>query len=82
MALAKRTLFMRFAVYILQSLSTLPSAIKAFFLELAPFVTSKGAVQFPLDHPLPAKLICRMVRFRVAENIANARLKAAAKKKR
>ncbi|OHD68634.1 MAG: hypothetical protein A2177_15215 [Spirochaetes bacterium RBG_13_68_11] len=45
-----------------------PSAIEAFARELAKYKSSKGAVQFPLDEPLPADLIRRMVEFRVKEN--------------
>ncbi len=45
-----------------------PSAIEAFRDELAPYRTSKGAVQFPLDQPLPLDLVRRMVEFRVREN--------------
>lgn len=44
-----------------------PSAIVAFAPELKPYKTSKGAIQFPLDAPLPLKLIADMVRFRVSE---------------
>lgn len=47
-----------------------PSAIEAFAAELAPYATSKGAVQFPYDAPLPQDLIRRMVAFRVRENLA------------
>ena len=45
-----------------------PSGIEAFRNELAKYQSSKGAVQFPLDEPLPAGLIRRMVRFMVKEN--------------
>ena len=45
-----------------------PSGIKAFQKELSKYKSSKGAVQFPLDAPLPLKLIERIVRFRVKEN--------------
>jgi len=31
------------------------------------FKTSKGAIQFPLDKPLPVKLIKRMVKWRLSE---------------
>lgn len=44
-----------------------PSAIKAFEAELAEFARSKGAVQFPLDKPLPVELIEKIVAFRVRE---------------
>jgi uncharacterized protein YdhG (YjbR/CyaY superfamily) len=47
-----------------------PGAIVEFKKELRRFHTSKGAVQLPLDEPLPLKLIAKMVKFRVAENAA------------
>jgi uncharacterized protein YdhG (YjbR/CyaY superfamily) len=46
-----------------------PSGIAAFEAELAPYKRSKGAVQFPLDQPIPTELISRIVQFRVAENL-------------
>lgn len=45
-----------------------PSAIIAFKEQLLPFKTSKGAVQFPHEKPLPLELIKEMVLFRVKEN--------------
>lgn len=45
-----------------------PSAMKEFKDEMKMYKTSKGAVQFPLDEPLPEDLIRRIVRFRVDEN--------------
>ena len=56
------------------------SGIRVFQRELAAYETSKGTVRFPLDKPLPLKLISRIVKFRVAENLKNARVKARAKK--
>ena len=44
------------------------SGIDAFKAELTPFKSAKGSVQFPLDRPLPADLIRRMVEFRVESN--------------
>lgn len=46
-----------------------PSAIKAFKSELLSYKTSKGAIQFPLDKPIPYNLITRLVEFRVRENM-------------
>jgi uncharacterized protein YdhG (YjbR/CyaY superfamily) len=46
-----------------------PTALTAFAADLAPYKTSKGGVQFPLDQPLPHDLITRIVEFRVAENL-------------
>ena len=54
-----------------------PSGIAAFKDELTRYVTSKGAIQFPIDEPLPLELVTRIVKFRVAENEA----KAVAKKR-
>lgn len=45
-----------------------PSGIVAFQKELSEFVTSKGAIQFPIGKPLPTSLISQIVQFRVAEN--------------
>jgi uncharacterized protein YdhG (YjbR/CyaY superfamily) len=45
-----------------------PNAIVAFQEELKRYKTSKGAVQFPIDKPLPLDLITRIVAFRVEEN--------------
>jgi uncharacterized protein YdhG (YjbR/CyaY superfamily) len=50
-----------------------PSAIVAFKDELKDYIHSKGAVQFPLDKPLPLKLITRMVKFRVLESAEKAK---------
>lgn len=45
-----------------------PSAMVAFKRELSPYKSSKGAVRFPIDRPLPLALIKSIVKFRVAEN--------------
>ena len=39
--------------------------------ELAPFVQSKGTIQFPLLDPLPSELIRKIVLERVRENSSN-----------
>jgi uncharacterized protein YdhG (YjbR/CyaY superfamily) len=44
-----------------------PQAIAAFQDELSAYATSKGAVRFPLDQPLPVGLIRRITRFRLKE---------------
>ncbi|EQA62501.1 iron chaperone [Leptospira alexanderi] len=44
------------------------SGIRAFQSELTKYKTSKGAVQFPVDRPLPLKLIAKIVKYRVKEN--------------
>ncbi len=52
-----------------------PSGIEAFRQELKLYKTSKGAIQFPLDRPLPLKLISKIVRFRVKESAQKAQAK-------
>lgn len=44
-----------------------PSPIKKFKDELVKYKTSKGAIQFPIDKPLPSALIKKMVKYRVME---------------
>jgi len=46
-----------------------PSGIETFKNEIAEYQWSKGAVQFPIDKPLPLDLIGRIVEYRVNEVI-------------
>ncbi|MFD6208931.1 iron chaperone [Peribacillus sp. NPDC060253] len=55
-----------------------PRGISAFQHALSEYKSSKGAVQFPLNKPIPYELISEIVTFRVDENIkkkAEAKLK-------
>ncbi len=45
-----------------------PSGIEEFRVKLSECKSSKGAVQFPNDRPLPLDLIREIVAFRVSEN--------------
>ena len=44
------------------------SLIESFKEELKGFQTSKGTIRFPVDKPLPAALIRKLVKARVAQN--------------
>jgi uncharacterized protein YdhG (YjbR/CyaY superfamily) len=57
-----------------------PSGIQKFKKKLSVYEGAKGSVQFPLDKPIPYDLISKIVKFRVEENMANARAKANKKK--
>jgi uncharacterized protein YdhG (YjbR/CyaY superfamily) len=57
------------------------SGIAAFQKEISAYKNSKGAVQFPLDEPLPKALITKMVKFRVKEDKEKANEKAKKKNK-
>lgn len=58
-----------------------PRGIAQFKEELSIYKGAKGSVQFPFDQPLPLDLVARIVRFRVAENLAAAEAKARKGKK-
>jgi len=46
-----------------------PTGIESFHKELSVYKSGKGSVQFPLNEPIPYKLISEIVKFRVAESI-------------
>ena len=51
--------------------------------DFAPYKTSgRGAIQFPLDKPIPLKLIKKITKFRIQQNLAEEKGKAATKSKR
>ncbi|WP_210413682.1 iron chaperone [Leptospira ilyithenensis] len=45
------------------------NVIETFKNELTSYKFSKGAIQFPLDKPLPKGLITKIVKYRVKENL-------------
>jgi uncharacterized protein YdhG (YjbR/CyaY superfamily) len=57
-----------------------PSGLDAFKKEIAVYKRTKGAVQFPMDQPLPLALVTKIVKYRVKENKAEAAAKAVKKK--
>lgn len=57
-----------------------PSGLLEFREEITKYPNSKGAVQFPLDQPVPLDLIEAIVRFRIQENLKKAEIKKSKKK--
>lgn len=58
-----------------------PTGIAKFKKELSVYEQGKGSAQFPLDKPMPLDLITKIVKFRVKENLAKARVKTKVKAK-
>jgi uncharacterized protein YdhG (YjbR/CyaY superfamily) len=58
------------------------SSIIAKLPDAAPFATSSGTMQFQPDNPIPAALVKKIVKARIAQNLDVAAERAAAKKKR
>jgi uncharacterized protein YdhG (YjbR/CyaY superfamily) len=54
-----------------------PSGTEAFKRELSIYQGAKGSVRLPIDKPMPLKLISKIVKFRVAENLKKAKLNQA-----
>jgi len=44
-----------------------PGVVEAFAGRLAGYKHSKGAIQFPLNRPIPAELVLEMVQFRLSQ---------------
>jgi uncharacterized protein YdhG (YjbR/CyaY superfamily) len=51
------------------------TGIEKFQDELSAYESSRGAVQFPLDKPIPLDLVTEIVKFRVKENLERAAAK-------
>lgn len=46
------------------------SGIQAFADELQAYTTSKGAIQFPLNKPIPKRLVAQITKYRLLENLS------------
>lgn len=51
------------------SIYPIPMGNEAFNKEIAQYVAGKGTLKFPIDKPLPLKLITKIVKLNVAENL-------------
>jgi len=62
------------------SMYPIPSGSDAFNKEVSKYAAGKGTLQFPLDKPLPLKLITQIVKLRIADDLAKPEIKSARKK--
>jgi uncharacterized protein YdhG (YjbR/CyaY superfamily) len=53
------------------SIYPIPSGTDAFNKEIAKYAAGKGTVKFPLDEPLPLKLIEKAVKYKLADHLKN-----------
>jgi uncharacterized protein YdhG (YjbR/CyaY superfamily) len=51
------------------SIYPIPTGSEAFNKQISKYVEGKGTLKFPTDKPLPLKLITKMVKLKVAENL-------------
>lgn len=50
------------------------SPMKVFREKLMPYETSKGAIRFPMDEPIPIRLVSEIVKWKVRENLSKTSL--------
>jgi uncharacterized protein YdhG (YjbR/CyaY superfamily) len=56
------------------SIYPIPAGTKAFNEQVSKYADGKGTIKFPLDKPLPLKLINQIVKFRLANHLENAKM--------
>ncbi|RIK31787.1 MAG: hypothetical protein DCC56_06290 [Anaerolineae bacterium] len=58
------------------SMYPIPSGTKEFTKEIAQYADGKGTIKFPLDKPLPLRLIRQVTKLRMKENVEYENAKA------
>jgi len=54
----------------------IPEGNAAFQKEALKYKGAKSSLRFPLDKPMPLKFISKVVKFRIAENLRNTKIKS------
>ena len=54
----------------------IPAGNEAFQKAIEPYRSAKSSLNFPLDKPMPIKLIEKVIKFRIAENLKSAKVKS------
>ena len=58
-------------VFLSKMIRPIPAGSEAFNKAVSKYTAGKGTIQFPLDQPLPLKLIRQVVKYRVADQLKN-----------
>jgi len=62
------------------SLYPIPAGDEAFEEAVSQYVSGRGTLKFPLDEPLPIKLIQKIIKLHVANNLKNAKMNSGNRK--
>jgi uncharacterized protein YdhG (YjbR/CyaY superfamily) len=54
----------------------IPAGNEAFQKQIEQYRSAKSSLNFPLDKPMPIQLIKKVIKFRIAENLKDAKLKS------
>ena len=54
----------------------IPAGNEALQKQIEPYRSAKSSLNFPLDKPMPIKLIEKVIKFRIAENLQDAKVKS------
>ena len=54
----------------------IPAGNEAFQKQIEQYRSAKSSLNFPLDKPMPIKLIEKVIKFRIAENLKSAKVKS------
>jgi uncharacterized protein YdhG (YjbR/CyaY superfamily) len=54
----------------------IPAGNEAFQKQIELYRSAKSSLKFPLDKPMPIKLIEKFIKFRIAENLKSAKVKS------
>lgn len=57
-----------------------PTGSEAFNKQVAQYADGKGTLKFPIDEPMPLKLISKIVKLRIADNLEKFKTKPGRKK--
>ena len=58
------------------SIYPIPTGDEEFNQKIAPYISGKGTLKFPLDKPIPLELVAEMVRLQIADNLEKTSIKS------